>query len=69
MNKSILIDGMSCNHCVRAVKDALEKIDGVKIEMIGIGEACVDTNANITNEMLKKAIEEEGYTVHSIENT
>lgn len=69
MNKSILIDGMFCKHCVRAVREALEKIDGVNIELIGIGEACVDTSACVTDEMLKKAVEGEGYTVHSIENT
>ena len=30
MEKLLKIEGMSCNHCVNHVKEALEGLDGVK---------------------------------------
>lgn len=33
------IDGMSCGHCVGAVKQALTKLDGVTITSLGVGQA------------------------------
>lgn len=67
MKKKILIEGMSCEHCVAHVKDALEGIDGVsKIEVSLEGKyATVETDVN--DEILKEAIEEEGYDVVKIE--
>ena len=29
MQKTININGMACNHCTSAVKECLEKIDGI----------------------------------------
>ncbi|GEQ21801.1 hypothetical protein CBU02nite_23070 [Clostridium butyricum] len=67
MRKKILIEGMSCEHCVAHVKDALEGIDGVsKVEVSLEGKyATVETDVN--DEILKEAIEEEGYDVMKIE--
>lgn len=67
MKKKILIEGMSCEHCVAHVKDALEGIDGVsKIEVSLEGKyATVETDVN--DQILKEAIEEEGYDVVKIE--
>ena len=30
MKMQLIIGGMSCEHCVRAVTQAIEKVDGVK---------------------------------------
>lgn len=30
MKKIISVEGMACEHCVAAVKSALEKLDGIK---------------------------------------
>ena len=36
MKKKILIEGMSCEHCVAHVKDALEGIDGVASVLVNL---------------------------------
>lgn len=67
MKKKISIEGMSCEHCVAHVKNALEGIDGVSAVEVNLeGKyATVETDAN--DEILKEAIEEEGYDVVKIE--
>jgi copper chaperone len=38
---TLAIDGMSCSHCVAAVRGALEELDGVRAESVTIGNAVV----------------------------
>jgi copper chaperone len=58
------IEGMSCGHCVKAVRQALEAIDGVDVENVEIGMAQVNYDPSVTDRAyLVEAIEEEGYTV------
>lgn len=38
---TIQIDGMSCGHCVSAVKQALAEVPGVTVEDVSIGHAVV----------------------------
>ena len=62
--ETLAIDGMTCEHCVRAVHDALDGIDGVEVESVRVGEARVrvdDTRAS--RDGIAAAIEEEGYTL------
>ena len=62
------IEGMSCGHCVRAVREALEGVPGVEVEAVEIGHAVVryDT-AEIGRSTLVEAVEEAGYTVAEVE--
>lgn len=65
MEKVIKVDGMMCMHCEAHVKKALEEIDGV-IEAYAShenGTATVKLSNDVPYEILKKAIEEQGYTV------
>jgi len=63
MEKIFKIDGMSCQHCVMAVKKAIQKLD-VKNLDVKIGEASVEFDeSKISEENIKKAIEEAGYIV------
>lgn len=56
------IDGMSCGHCVGAVRRALEEIDGVQVESVGVGEAAVRYDPiTVTTDAIASAITEEGY--------
>ncbi|XOB98331.1 CopZ family metallochaperone [Deinococcota bacterium DY0809b] len=56
------VEGMTCNHCVMAVKKALAKVGGVE-EVVEVslerGEALVRGQADTAQ--LVAAIEEEGY--------
>ncbi len=58
------IEGMSCGHCVAAVKDVLGEIPGVEVLDVEIGSAQVRYDADaVSRAQLVKAIEAEGYTV------
>lgn len=60
------IGGMSCGHCVGAVKRALESVQGVKVEQVGIGNAVVDYDPAVTSPArIAQAVEDEGYAVTS----
>ena len=59
---AIAIEGMSCRHCVNAVRQALEKLDGVTIEEVSIGSATVAYDPEITPmERITQTVREAGY--------
>ena len=62
------IDGMSCEHCVRAVSGALQEVPGVDsvVEVnLERGEAIVEGSAETAS--LIAAVEEEGYRAEVVE--
>ncbi len=62
------IDGMSCEHCVRAVSGALEEVPGVDtvVEVsLDRGEAIVEGTAETAS--LIAAVEEEGYRAEVVQ--
>jgi len=64
--KEFKIEGMSCGHCVMAVKKELQKIENLKIDNVEIGSAKVEFDENqIDNQKIIDAIEEAGYKVTS----
>ncbi len=67
MKKLINIEGMSCNHCVAHVREALEAIDGVKVMDVSLDNNNALVETKVDNDVLINAIEEEGYDVKSIE--
>ena len=70
MKKMIKIEGMMCPRCEAHVKKALEALDEVKEAVVShqTGTAEVTLNAPISDDTLKMAVEEEEYTVLSVEN-
>ena len=40
------VAGMSCGHCVKAVRDALSAVPGVKVEAVQVGSASVSFDEN-----------------------
>ena len=61
--QEIKIDGMSCNHCVMAVKKELSKV-GLDTFDVQIGSANVRYDeSKVNTDQIEKAIEEAGYTV------
>ena len=63
MTIQLKVDGMSCGHCVRAVKEALEGVDGVNSAEVDLdkGSAQIDAAETIEAGKLIAAIQEEGY--------
>ena len=66
--RTMHIEGMMCVHCEAMVKRALEAIDGVASAVASHteGTAIVTLSADVPNEILRSAVEEEDYTVLSI---
>ena len=60
---NLTIEGMTCEHCVRAVRGRLEQTDGVKVDDVTIGSATVEYDPAKTNvDVIEDAIADEGYT-------
>ena len=58
-----LVTGMTCEHCVRAVRGRLEKTPGVKVGGVEIGSASLEYDPARTNiDDIEEAIADEGYT-------
>jgi copper chaperone len=70
MNRTTLtIEGMSCGHCVGAVRQALGRVAGVQVEQVEIGSARVAYDPERTRpEELREVVEEEGYRVRGMES-
>lgn len=68
MEKILKVEGMSCNHCVMAVKRALTGLDGVGTVEVDLesGKVTVVGEA-LADEAMKEAIDDAGYEVVSIE--
>lgn len=66
MKKVINIEGMTCNHCVAHVKEALEGINGVNVLEVSLDNKKAVIETEVENNILIDAIEEEGYDVVSI---
>lgn len=68
MKKKILVEGMSCGHCVMHVKEALVELGATNVEVsLEKKLALADVNDGITDENIKFAIEDAGYDVVGIE--
>jgi copper chaperone len=63
LTKNFKIEGMSCGHCVMAVKKSLSKLDLKEVHVL-IGSAEVEYDKSLINEAaIKFAIEDAGYRV------
>lgn len=64
ITKKLNVEGMSCSHCERAVKNALNELDGVSNTEVDLNAKTVtvqyDTSL-VTDKILAEAIEEAGY--------
>lgn len=69
MKKTMMIEGMMCGHCEARVKKCLETLDGVESAEVSHekGTAVVTLSAEVADEVLKKAVEEQDYMVKEIQ--
>lgn len=68
MEKTMKIEGMMCGHCEARVKKTLEALDGVSEAVVSheTGTAVVKLDAEVSNEVLKNAVEAQDYQVTDI---
>lgn len=65
MEKTMKIEGMMCGHCEARVKKCLEELNGVSEAKVSHtdGTAVVTLSAEVSDDVLKQAVEAQGYTV------
>lgn len=57
------IEGMTCQHCVRAVDGRLRRTDGVEVGTVDVGSADIRYDpAKVSVHDIEEAIADEGYT-------
>ena len=62
---SIKIEGMSCQHCVMAVKKAITGLKGIEEADVAIGSASVKFDeSSVKKEEIEAAIEKSGFKVN-----
>jgi len=69
MKKKMLIDGMSCEHCVNHVTVALKELKGVtKVDVdLNAKTAIIEASDDVKDEDIKFAVDDAGYEVIGIE--
>ena len=65
---TLTIEGMTCQHCVRAVREALKKVPSTTVKSVEIGSATVDYDPErVSEDSLAEAIADEGYSAYGTE--
>ena len=59
----VRVEGMSCQHCVRAVFTALNAVQGITRAEVAIGAVEVEHDGGVTVDQLREAIAVAGYRV------
>ena len=69
MKKTLKVEGMMCGHCEARVKKALEALPEVNEAVVSheAGTAIVTLNAEVADDVLKKAVEDQDYPVTGIQ--
>lgn len=61
---NLKVTGMTCDHCAQSARDALNALDGVNASVsYNEGVAKIETQGNVDNSLLIKAVESKGYGV------
>lgn len=61
--RELTISGMSCGHCIAAVRTALAELPGVDVESVAVGKAVVNIEPGaVTDGALVDAVQDAGYS-------
>lgn len=69
MKKKMIVQGMSCGHCVNHVKAALEELEGVTNVSVDLDSkiAIIEADREIEDGDIRSAVEDAGYDIVSVE--
>lgn len=58
------VSGMSCGHCEAAVREEVDKLDGIRVVSVdaGTGTLLVDAEGTIDDAAVIAAVDEAGYS-------
>ncbi len=65
-NLVLQVEGMSCNHCVNSVENAVRGLNGADAVKVNLEAGTVEVAYNedlVNDQQIKDAIEEQGYDV------
>jgi copper chaperone len=62
------VDGMTCQHCIRAVFTALAAVDGIVSADVSLGEIVVEHDGRVTGDQLRDAVAVAGYAMAAAKN-
>ena len=67
MDKTYIVEGMTCQHCVASVTEEIAEIDGVdKVEVdLGTGSVVVGSAVALDEASVEAAVAEAGYRLAS----
>ena len=65
--KTITIEGMHCQHCVKAVTEALQAVEGVSSVAVSLEAKNAVVEGTAANEALREAVEDIGFDVVSVQ--
>lgn len=65
MTTTVKVKGMSCNHCVAAVKNALKEVQGVNEVSVSLetGEVAISHSVPVNMNVIRELIEDAGYEI------
>ena len=65
MEKTMIVEGMSCGHCSARVKQALEAVNGVSSADVDLdsGTVQIALSGAVDDASLRQAVEDAGYDV------
>ena len=67
--RTLAITGMTCGHCVAAVRRALESVPGVVVRAVELGRAEIDVaDPAVTDTRLAAVLDEEGYRLDRVDH-
>ena len=59
----LIVDGMTCDHCVRTITKAIHVIDANASVQVDVADCSVTIQGNVDAEQATAAIDAEGYAV------
>ena len=65
MSTTLNVNGMTCMHCVAAVKKALERVPGVETAEVSLEKAQAVVTGDADIQAMVAAIKEEGYSAEA----
>ncbi|HTE45305.1 MAG TPA: cation transporter [Gemmatimonadaceae bacterium] len=63
MITKVRVEGMTCQHCIRAVFTSLTGVEGITRANVSLGAVEVEHDGRVTVDQLREAIAVAGYTL------
>ncbi len=63
MKQVFNVEGMSCNHCAKAVTQAVQQLDPQALVQVDLAGKKVEVESSLAREAIAKVIADEGYAV------